>query len=160
MRKTLIKMLAACAGLLCLNSCNLDMFDNYSFTNRVIYYVDDKDNIGKEIEDYFNKVLEDRELPAIAATSHEAMTYGQEYFAETVELLDEDYLVSLLDRDVEAEKPGDGEESGEPSEDEQIKFIRISMYMTGSKTNVEIAWATYLPSSVDLGESTGTTPES
>ena len=63
---------------------------------------------GKEIEDYFNKVLEDRELPAIAATSHEAMTYGQEYFAETVELLDEDYLVSLLDRDVEAEKPGDG----------------------------------------------------
>lgn len=136
MIKTAIKLLAACAVLLGINSCNLDMYGTYTFQHQGKYVVKEgnEDTTGKALNEYFTSVIDFDEMPTFTGTHYDAVEYGNNLFIETLKKLDSDYINSLL---------GEGEE------------VMYMLNMSGQKNNITIGWARW-PNETDEGDGTET----
>lgn len=101
--RTFLKAFVALAVIITtLNSCDLEMYDDYTVTNVATSYIanredkEEQDAIMKEIDEYFKSVPDFMVTKRVTGTYHEACTYAVELFAYYLKLIDNDFVISKL----------------------------------------------------------------
>lgn len=125
MSRILTTFLLASGALICLNSCNLDMYGTYTFSHAVTYGLQDnsdedaKENMEAIITEYLSRYIELDKTLTYTGSYSEAIQYGSDYLSGIFSnfYLDGDYLNSQLQTD---------------------EYIQYYMYMTGEGNNITL----------------------